>query len=278
VTVYAFILRHIISAGMISRANIKLVNEKKGYFRLEQAKGSHPLTEYKLIINNPSALGFSATEGSIAENRINDIVLAMNLTLEEAALSRRGSTLSKPTISSTNERNKENIKEVTRGKQQLDESVIISEDVKVLVQREQQLDESIILTNLQLVGKVDWYVEDHQQNTTRHNLAKALRHYEGAFNQIENEEIFKDIFNAVEEAVNWDKNITGKGLDSKLSAVANIPANKAEQWRCMYDRLKHPDYKKQLAEYIQAKSKIPDELVPLRRAANTVFSNRLKKI
>jgi hypothetical protein len=84
---------HTINAQVTSRAHIKLVNVQKGYFSLEQKKGSHPITEYKLTINNPSALGFLSTEGDLGNNRINDIILAMNLTLTEAALSSEGKTL-----------------------------------------------------------------------------------------------------------------------------------------------------------------------------------------
>jgi hypothetical protein len=288
VTVYAFILNHTIAAGVTSRADIKLINEKQGYFRLEEQKESHPLTEYNLMINNPSALGFSSTEGSLAKNRINYIVLSINLTLVVAALSRRGSILSTPTIISTNERNKEHIKEALVREQQQEDGNIIRQVVEsigisehnqaVLVSEQQQLDESCVLTNLKLIHKIDWHIEDHQGNTTRHNLAKALRDYEGAFNNIEREKIFKDIFNAVEEAVNWDTGRDGWKLDNELSSVAKVAPNKAAQWRCIYNRIKHPDHNQQPAEYLTAVSQIPNELVPLRLAANTVFLERLKKV
>jgi hypothetical protein len=256
VRVYAFIIRHTIAADLTSRAVIKLVNEKQGYFRLEQIRG-HLLTEYTLTFNNPTVLGFSSTEGIVSNNRINDIILAMNLTLEEAALSRKGSILSRP-IFSSNER--------------------IMEDVHaVLGMEQQQLDESIVISNLKSIDKVDRH-KDHKGNTTKHNLSKALCLYESAFNQRYGESIFRYIFNAVEDAINWDKDQKPKELDEELSAVANVATSKATQWRCIYNRLKDPDHGQQATEYLRAKSEIPYELVALRLAANRVFSERLKNV
>jgi hypothetical protein len=285
VRVHAFIIGHTIGAEVTSRADIKLVNEQKGLFRLEKIQGSHPLTDYDLFIDNPSALNLSYVEGGVGNNRINDIVLAMNLSLTEAALSREGSILTRP-IFQTNE--KENAKAMSGGKQQpmdgnkqlqVNESINISESVGfVLGRAQQQLDESTIITKLNLIDRAERHVQDHQGNIAKHNLTKALGHYEKAFKHLEGEEIFKDIFNAVEEAINWDRGRDGSILDNELSAVANIPRNKAEDWRSMYVRLKHPDHKQQPAEYLQAKSKISNELVPLRLAANAVFSDRLTKL
>jgi hypothetical protein len=54
---------------------------------LEQI-GQHPLTEYNMIIDNPSALGFSQAGGGEAlRNRIHDLILSMNLELRSVALS-----------------------------------------------------------------------------------------------------------------------------------------------------------------------------------------------
>jgi hypothetical protein len=241
-----------------------------------------PRTEYKLTINKPSALGFLSTEGDLGNNRINDIILAMNLTLTEAALSSEGKTLYKPTtIIPTNERNNEHIIKVDlereqQQKQQVYEKVTISETVGVVLGRaQQQLDESNVISNLQLIDKADRHTKNHQGNSAKHNLAKALNDYEKAFNRTKGEEIFKDIFNAVEEAINWNKPPPGWNPDNELSSVANIAPNKAAQWRCIYNRLKHPDYGKQLKDYQTAKNEVPNELVPLRRAASTVILQRL---
>ncbi len=89
---------HTIAMDATSRAHIELVNQMNGYFHLEEQAGEHPLTEYRLTINNPSALNFSSTEADATNNRISDIVLAMNLTLARAALSLQGLDLSRRDI------------------------------------------------------------------------------------------------------------------------------------------------------------------------------------
>jgi hypothetical protein len=76
--------------------------------------------------------------------------------------------------------------------------------------------------------------KDHKGNTTKHNLSKALCLYESAFNQRDGESIFKYIFNAVEDAIDWDKDRKPKELDDELSAVANVATSKATQSRCSY--------------------------------------------
>lgn len=77
------------------------------------------------------------------------------------------------------------------------------------------------------------------------------------------ESIFKFIFNAVEIAINWDKDWIGSKLDNELSDLANIATSKAKQWRLMYVRLKYTDEKSQQAtDYLRAKSQIPSSLCP----------------
>jgi hypothetical protein len=88
IPVYAYKLGHTVGQQHKSRTEIKLVNEKKGRFRLE-VKDGHPLTEYDIIIDDPSSLGFQYAKGDEAlDNRIRDLLLlAMNLELREVVIS-----------------------------------------------------------------------------------------------------------------------------------------------------------------------------------------------
>ena len=79
-------------------------------------------------------------------------------------------------------------------KQQVYEKVTVSETVGVVLGRaQQQLDESNVISNLQLIDKADRHTKDHQGNTAKHNLTKALGHYEKAFNQTEGVKISSSI-------------------------------------------------------------------------------------
>ena len=83
----AYKLSHILSLDVTSRTSIELVNEQKGYFRLQEIPGSSPLTRYNIIIDNPSRLGFKDREGPAVSNRIHDLLLAMNLDLNQVVIS-----------------------------------------------------------------------------------------------------------------------------------------------------------------------------------------------
>jgi len=85
--IYAYRLGHTVGRGLTSRTKIELVNKEKGYFRLEEVAGGNPLTQYNLIIDNPSKLRFRFTKGDVLLSRIYDLILAMNLELKEVVLS-----------------------------------------------------------------------------------------------------------------------------------------------------------------------------------------------
>jgi hypothetical protein len=142
--VYAFILGHTVSVDITSRANIRLVNEKNGYFRLEQV-GGHPVTEYKLTLNNPSALGLTSTEGDIGTRRFTDFVLAMNLILDYVGLFTRKIVLSRQEFSTSGN---VNVKEVVNA---------VLESVN-----QYELDEGSVMSNLRLIDKVDRHNLNHQ--------------------------------------------------------------------------------------------------------------------
>ena len=168
ISVYTFILGHTVARDVTSRTDVKLVNERCRYFQLDYI-GGHNVTEYKLTINDLSALAFKSTEEAVVLRRVRDIILAMNLTLEEAVL-----TLEQPHFPkleySTNEKVKETVHAIVRREKQ------------------QSLDESVILSNLKFIGNFDWKIEDQKGDKIKHNLAKALRLYEKGFKQAEGEE------------------------------------------------------------------------------------------
>jgi hypothetical protein len=259
IAVYAFILGHTVARDVTSRTDVKLVNEKYRYFQLDYI-GGHHVTEYKLTINNLSALAFKSTEEAVVLRRLRDIILAMNLTLEQAVL-----TLGQPHFPklefSTNEKVKETVHAIVRREKQ------------------QSMDESVIISNLKLIDKFDWHIEDQQGDKIKHNLAKALRLYEKGYKQTEDEEFFRYIFNGIEDSINYDQHRDFDQFDNELSSLANVAKSKAAQWRRIYDRIKHPDVRtKQPALYLQAIGEIPDELVPMRQAVNRVIIERLKTI
>jgi hypothetical protein len=140
-----------------------------------------------------------------------------------------------------------------------------------------ELDENSIVSNLKLIDKVDRHNPDHKGDIIKHNLSKALNEYERAFNDTERVDIFKHIYNAVEFAINHDKDRHGKLIDVEVNSLTNVPLNTAELWReATYYRQKHSDVKpQQLMEFSSIASRMSNELKPLRQAANTIIVKRL---
>jgi hypothetical protein len=228
--------------------------------------GGHPLTQYNLTISNPSSLGFSSAEGDVIPNRIRDIVLAINLTLKEVALSPVRLDLTQP-IWSTNEGIKEQ------------KNVILG-----MGGAAEQLDESDVMSNLQLIDKLDRHKRKRRKRTQK-NLENALGNYESAFyrkgiKELDEISMFKSIFNAVEIAINWEKELCSPDRDKILSNVANVSIRRVASWRCMYNRLKHTSIslREQRQYRNMMQGQIRRHLVPLRSASNAVLLDRLQKI
>lgn len=279
--VFAFKIGHGVSARGASRVSISLVNETHGYFHFQdQTAPGAPLTRYNLTMANPSALGFTSTEENAVTRRFRDVVLAMNLILTDVVLMTEERRFIQ-TEFSTNETIRETVNFVLRK---------VPQD---------QLDEGKIISNLNLIDKIDWHNEKNRQgNKAKHNLAKALNLYERGTNQTDVEFIFRDIFNAAEDAVNSDKHRSGKETDIEFSSLvaqsgatttAQVNENKVNYWSDkIYNRIKHPDHIKQgakqqppvdqLAEYEKAKENASQELIPMREAVNIVILERLRTV
>jgi hypothetical protein len=122
------------------------------------------------------------------------------------------------------------------------------------------------MSNLNLIDKIDRHSEDHKGDAPKHNLAKALRHYEEGFNRTEGNEVFRYIFNGIEDAVNYDRHRPDDPFDKELGSIANVSKIKATQWRRLYNRIKHPDHIKhqanQLADYYKQLMKYQPNLFP----------------
>jgi hypothetical protein len=261
VDVYAFKLTHTVAPSNTSRTNIKLVNER--HFHLDQI-GGHPLTQYELTINNPSALGFSSEE-EINRKRIRDIILAMNLVLREAAFSPAGLNLT-PVRWSANEG--------------------ISEQINVVLGMGQaeQLNESVVMHNLELIDKLDRH-EKKRKKRAQKNLESALDHYESAFyrkgvSELDKISMFEDISIAIDKAIQWEKELGACDKDGVLHKITGVSKKRGEIWRQMYNRLHHTSRKlKEEREYkYMIQRQISGQIIPLRSAANTLLLNRLENI
>jgi hypothetical protein len=270
IVVYAYKLGHTMGHDATSRTTINLVNEKEGYFRLEEIPGGHPFTQYNIILDNPSKLGFRYTEGGMLLNRIYDLTLAMNLELREVVFSPDSFVPIQ-------------YRWLTTGG--------MSEEVGFVSGMGQpaQLDEINVKKNLDMVDKLERHMErkriTSQGYTRKANLLKALSQYESALyargrREIDIQSMFRAFSTVREIAHNWESELTGADQDKELQKIARIHIKRGEKWRrLMYPRSKHSDQSpEQQKRYRRLQRITPGEILSFRAAINTLLLDRLGKL
>lgn len=234
---------------MTSRVKIRLVNSN-GLLALTSNDGQG-LTEYKFDINDASSVGLFSSDATKIEQRIRDIVLAMNLTQRNVALTTKGSIFPAAVVN--------NIGGIT-------------ETNRVVAGIEIDIDEQTTLANITLLDKLNRHSHIQINQGKRHNLVKALDEYEAGLDSIEMKSMFKHLFNALENAVNWDKDRTGSDLDQEIAKISGESQHDIGNWHLIYNRLKHPDTSlKKRQDYSSLQNDFMGQLMSLRDCTNRVL-------
>lgn len=270
IVVYAYKVGHTIGRGATSRTSIELVHEEEGYFRLEEIAGSHPLTQYNIILDNPSTLGFQHTEGEVLLNRIYDLILSMNLALREVVISPDSLIPIQ-------------YRWLTTGG--------IEEKVSFVLGMGQpsQLDEIHVKNNLDMIDKLERHKQRKRMNRQDYrkkaNLVKALSQcelglYARGRRDIDTLSMFRTFSTVREIAHNWERELTGCDQDKELQKLAHVHIKRAEKWRkLMYPRSKHSDQRpEQQRRYRKLQRIKSEEIISFRAAVNAVLLDRLGKI
>ena len=253
-----------------SRTRIELVNEQKGYFRLEEIQGSSPLTQYNIIIDNPSRLGFEDREGPAVFDRIHDLLLALNLELNQVVISPDSL--------------------IPLEYQWLGNEGGISENISAILGMGQpeQLDGVAVKANLKRIDKLGWHKERKRINQPKYqrkaNLIKALSIYESALYVIggrkgtDKVSRFRILLAAIEIASNWDRTLSYQQRDSLLKKLAGVHTKRAAKWRRLYNRTKHVDETIKNHQDFRKMRHLPlQEIVSCRAAANALLLDHLSK-
>jgi hypothetical protein len=271
IVVYAYKLSHIIGRDVTSRTGIKLVNEQKGYFRLQEIPGSSPLTRYNIIIDSPSRLGFRGGERPAVFDRIHDLLLAMNLELNQVVISPDSL--------------------IPLEYRWLGNEGGIRENSNAILGMGQpeQLDGVAVKTNLKRIDKLGWHKERKRINQPKYrrkaNLIKALSIYESALYAIGGRQgtdkvsRFRTLLTVIEIASNWHTPLSNQQRDRLLKKLAGIHIKRAAKWRGLYNRTKHVDETiKQHKDYRKMRHLPLQEIISCRLAANTILLDRLCKL
>jgi hypothetical protein len=234
-------------------------------------------TKYLLTVYNPFALGLTSYSQEVVEAFVDNLVLSMNLNLKHAVLSIIKGEI--PTLDvRLQPESRVVVKETPRGKViEVEEILFIHDSVYVMIRFTEEVDEESVLSIFTLINKL--YSDQVTDRLKANNLKKALADYKGAMKVFDRLMIFKELFNSLEKAANWDGiNRTGEALDKEVSTITDVQQSEVEKWRRFYNRTKHVDREpKEANEFISGIMNLHSFLEPLRVATNKIIIDRLKK-
>lgn len=241
-------------------------------------RGVNLQTEYLLSINDPSSLGLMSSVQNAVDNFMKNLVIAMNLHLQRAALSIVKGNVTQPDVQFKPE-SQVIMEEKLEGKHiTITETVFGRDTFHIIIGFNEQIDENKAFSTLKQINRLN--VEESTENIKKHNLRKSLMEYEEAMKIFDRLMIFKHLFNSLELATNWD-GCDRKGLtfDEEVESVIGYQASEVRKWRDFYNRTKHVDREpKDIADFVQGMENLPLFIEPLRLGVNAILINRLERI
>jgi len=239
--------------------NLSVINST-GLFEI--AKGTKGFkTSFTLKIPRMRQLGFRSTHDNNRD--IENLILAFNLNLNNCCITSSGTNFNDPIISLVRDPGDESLNE-------------IRDDVSIEGGITESLDEASVVSAFQKLQNMDRFNLRLIQSHRILQLAKALKAYENAMNATDRVPIFKELFSAIELASNWESEVLGPGLDSRVSSLAGMAGMDIEKWRQFNDRLKHVDTTTALAaRYVQGIDDLPSILGNIRICARRIINQRL---
>ena len=213
---------------------IQLLNSK--YISIENwQKGDTP--HFDIKIAEPHRFELSDSESSSIEIFVDDLILSCNLVLRRVVFSRHhvDSTRS-VVIKATEPSPKSTVEEYPNlTKITLYAKISISDSVHVTHGFEDQLNECLTLNLLSKIRLLNG-------NKTTDELSKSLDAYRSAMSSFDLQGIFKNLYIALELAINADeKDRSGEMLDQESERITGTVCSKMKEWRNLNNRLKHSD-------------------------------------
>jgi len=254
-----------------SKGRINLVKEGVGILQ----------TRYMLSIADPLSLGLLNSEQNTIELFIKDLVLACNLVLRHAVLSKLEGDLTQSNIEFKQPEAKVIEENTPQGKHiTITEVLTLGESIHLTVGLNEEIDEGKMISNLALVNKVNRNKLSAHGKAQLVNLGKSLSEYESAMLSFDRLIIFKHLFNSLELATNWDgTDRKGSCLDTEVANVTGIQMSEVCDWREFYNRTKHIDRTpKDITAFVKGTENLPQKLMTLRFASEIAIIDRLKKL
>jgi hypothetical protein len=236
-------------------------------------------TKYSLTVLEPSSLGLSSYDDNVVNEFLKTVVIAMEINLRRTALTFSGVSYNLPQVEFSERVSSIKVEENAEGKKiSITETVFLRDSVHITTSFSEEIDETEVIHALKLLDMLNKYKDINELK--RSNLRKSIDAYYYAMSVFDRVLIFKNLFNSLEFAVNWDKDrkneLKGEAFDKEVADITSLPQSEITEWRKIYDRTKHVDREpKELSEYVSGTEKIPSILEKLRITTNKLIIKRL---
>lgn len=250
-----------------------------GLLQLDKFGGGYQ-TEYILRLEHPLQVGFNSADQFDVQKDLQNLVLAMNLTLSRVCTS-----LSKIEFIKNNVKMKSipskpaKIEDDGKGHHTISvkETILLRDEAHIEMGTREKIDEPTTIAIFQRLQQIKRFDITNGSPFTLVNLAKALKEYEDAMNDVDRLTIFKHLYNTIELATNGDGGREKDDqLDQKASQLTGTPADDLRVWRELYNRTKHPDFRPdQVEKYLNGRYSLPTENVKVRACAKAAILARL---
>ncbi|MYB47035.1 MAG: hypothetical protein F4X71_04790 [Cenarchaeum sp. SB0662_bin_33] len=230
--------------GLIHGAKIKIKNQRQIF--LEGNK--QPTQSLKMVIHEPRLLGLKNSDQLNLHDFFNRVITTCNLLLKNTRLSTDPTDTAPVEVCQSKQ--PPDIEQV----QSMDDGVIFpaSDTLKVRGRTEielhsyEDLDEAHVCKVLDMLHAV---YDAKDPPATVGNIRESLKAYSRGIVARDREEVFKGLFVALEKAVNFDKDRSGKCFDSKVKGLCGNQNLKIGDIRKANGRLKHPSSEGQFSKH-----------------------------
>lgn len=258
---------------------LTLVNQK--YLALSDFDRNVKRPSFTLKIFNPKDIGLRDFQDHTVELFVNNVVLACNIVLQNAAFSRHLTDASRTSIeypAIVPPQNK--ITQTEHGTIiEVNEVLRLTAHVEITGGFSEQLDENKVIQVLSKINKLRNGTVTPSISLV--DLDKALTAYANAtMESFERLGIFKHLYSSLELAVNCDgKSREGYDLDNEVNRLTTTPTSDVEGWRRFNARTKHIN--KNLQDetfYKDGINRLGEKINPLRKVCQSVILNRLQQV
>lgn len=232
--------------GTATDATIRVVNQRHLVFE----RGDGPMQSLKMIVRNPYSLGLKSGEPIDTDEFVDRMLTACNLLLKEVRLSTVPPDRSSASIDQDKPRDSGGVVDKSRAVNEIvwemRDDIVVSDRAEFVMHSDEKLDETRVL---EVLGMIHAVHAVKSPTRTQHNIRKSLKKYSEKITANHRETVFQGLFEALEQAVNFDSHTQGAEFDKMVRQLMGDPYLSISDLRDVNNRLKHQDSDEQMSRY-----------------------------